>query len=269
MALRDASATPTDTIDATTTVVADKPPVSAAASTPLFEDDMEAAAAAAAGAQTDTAVTITKEHALSLRKTLDTNTALKGLKDSIPTDELEKLGFSVFPRVTASLEGFMVDKNKRNLGRRLRLQVVSWSNVTLVTPGEKNDAEANKLIRTTYRGEQMIDGTSVHDYMRMLKEQGYKNAAVKNYAEIYGMLAGYMQLEGDAYRRIDIPEDEQQLYQVSLSPQSLGQWGAYLINSAIRKARGFSDDAAVTLAVESRTLGANTFPYATFNPKWA
>lgn len=241
-------------------------PSAAPAAGPAFEDDMDAAAAPAQATATEIAAATST--ALSVRKVIDPNTALRGLKDAIPTDELEKIGFSVFPRITTSLEGFKLDKAK-NLGRRIRVEVISWSYVTLVAPGEQNDTEANKLIRTTYRGEVLQDGTNVHAYASQLKAAGYKNAAVKNYAELYVMLTGFMELKGDNYVRVDIPEEEQAMHQVSLSPQSLGQWGRYQMESGIRKARGMADDAKVTLVLESKTAGANTFPIATFTPKWA
>lgn len=261
MALRNASETTTAT---------------PATNFPPFEDDDTGSSAGSAtevveapAAQTAVAVAKPEASAIVIRKpSIDKNTALRGLQNAIPTAELATMAIGVFPRITASGEGFMVDKNKLNLGPRIRVEVLSWNYIHMVTTGEQNNPEANKLIKTGYDEVTLADGTLIADYIKILKAEGYDKTTVKKYAELYVMLRGYMKLEGDSFKKVEVPDEEQTIHQVSLSPQSLGQWGKYLLESGIRKARGHSDDSIVTLVKESKTLGPNTFAMATFTPRW-
>ena len=87
---------------------------------------------------------------------LTAGTAIKQLQNAIPTTELENLGIGVFPRITVGLDGFSRDKTKE-LGKKIAIEVLSWSYVWLVTAGEQNE-EANRLIRTSYDGKNLKGG---------------------------------------------------------------------------------------------------------------
>ena len=188
---------------------------------------------------------------------LTAGTTIKQLQNAIPTSELENLGIGVFPRITVGLDGFSRDKTKE-LGKKIAIEVLSWSYVWLVTTGEQNNDEANKLIRTSYDGANLKGGEgSVAEYVKYLKSEGYDKAAVKQYAEVYANLAWSETLG-------DIKADEQEIVQVSLSPQSVGQWGRYLLESGLRKAKGMEDSNIITLTQEKRVLGSNKFGIATF-----
>lgn len=269
MALRNAEST-------TTTQAADKPATTTPAFEGMDEDNTAVMERPAEDAPTTTAVTtITKSQLIAARPSLDKNTLMRGLKNAIPPDELEGMGIGVFPRITASQGGFVVDKNVKKLGQRIRFEVLSWNYIWMVVTGEQNNAEANKLIRSSYDnvnisggGVKIGDGT-VKAYVDYLKADGYDKTSVKQYIEVYGNLLAYE--EQDAKRQIvtvEVPADEQKLYQVSLSPQSVGQWGKYQLEGSLRKARGFTDDALVTMIQREKTLGPNTFAYAEFEPKW-
>lgn len=187
---------------------------------------------------------------------LTAGTAIKQLQNAIPTTELENLGIGVFPRITVGLDGFSRDKTKE-LGKKIAIEVLSWSYVWLVTAGEQND-EANKLIRTSYDGKNLKGGEgSVEDYVKYLKSEGYDKATVKQYAEVYANLI-WSEVGGD------VKSDEQEIVQVSLSPQSVGQWGRFLLESGLRKAKGIEDSNIVTLEAQRRILGPNKFGIATF-----
>ena len=188
---------------------------------------------------------------------LTAGTAVKQLQNAIPTTELENLGIGVFPRITVGLDGFSRDKTKE-LGKKIAIEVLSWSYVWLVTTGEQNNDEANKLIRTSYDGKNLKGGEgSVEDYVKYLKSEGYDKAQVKQYAEVYANIL-WSEVGGD------VKADEQEIVQVSLSPQTVGQWGRYLLESGLRKAKGIEDTNVVTLEAQRRIIGSNKFGIATF-----
>ena len=187
---------------------------------------------------------------------LSAGTVIKQLQNAIPTTELENLGIGVFPRITVGLDGFSRDKTKE-LGKKIAIEVLSWSYVWLVTAGEQGD-EANKLIRTSYDGKELKGGEgSVADYVKWLKEEGYDKAQVKQYAELYANLI-WSEVGGD------VASDEQEIVQVSLSPQTVGQWGRFMLESGLRRAKGVDDSNVVTLTQEKRVLNSNKFGIATF-----
>jgi hypothetical protein len=229
-------------------------------------------------ASTETAVQVvapSKNELLAVRPMLDKNTMLRGLRDAIPTEELAPMGIGVFPRITASQGGFVVNKNEKKLGGRIRVEVLSWNYIHMVVTGEQNNTEANKLIRSSYDGKYLRDGGakigdgSVATYIEYLKSQDYEKANVKQYIELYVNLIAYEETnEKRQIVAVDVPADEQKIYQVSLSPQSVGQWGKYLLEGSLRKARGHNDDSVVTLVQCEKTVGPNTFAFAEFEPKW-
>jgi len=187
---------------------------------------------------------------------LTAGTAIKQLQNAIPTTELENLGIGVFPRITVGLDGFSRDKTKE-LGKKIAIEVLSWSYVWLVTAGEQNE-EANRLIRTSYDGKNLKGGEgSVEDYVKYLKSEGYDKAQVKQYAEVYANLI-WSEVGGD------VKSDEQEIVQVSLSPQTVGQWGRYLLESGLRKAKGIEDTNIVTMTQEKRVISNNKFGISTF-----
>lgn len=211
----------------------------------------------------------TKNELVQARPALDKNTLLRGLQNAIPTEELAPMGVGVFPRITAALGGFVVNKNEAKLGTRIRVEVLSWNYIWLITTGEQNNTEANKLIRTSYDNRTIKDGSgTVEDYVKALKADGYDKTEVKQYIEVYVNLTAYEEKKDKTFVVVEVPDDEQKIYQISLSPQSVGQWGKYMLEGSLRKARGHSDDSVVTLVQEEKTIGPNTFAYASFTPKW-
>jgi hypothetical protein len=232
----------------------DKP----AATAPAFESEDAAGQAPAetkkAETSTERAVTPAPSRAIS---PLSAGTVLKQLQNAIPTTELENLGIGVFPRITVGLDGFSRDKTVE-LGKKIAIEVLSWSYVWLVTTGEQNNDEANKLIRSSYDGHSLKGGEgSVEEYVKYLKSEGYDKSQVKQYAEVYCNLL-WSEVKGD------VAADEQEIVQVSLSPQSVGQWGRYLLESGLRKAKGIEDSNVVTLTQEKRVIGSNKFGIAIF-----
>jgi hypothetical protein len=187
-------------------------------------------------------------------------TVLRQLQNAIGVAELESLSIGVFPRITVGLDGFSVDKSKE-LGKKIKIEVLSWNFLWLVTTGENTDnAEANKLIRTSYDGVNIKNGEGrVDEYVAVLKAQGYEKAAVRQYIEVYCNLL-WSEAGGE------IPVNKQQIHQLSLSPQSVGQWQRYLLETGMRKARGIEDSNVVVVTQEKKIIGPNRFGIATFSP---
>lgn len=213
-----------------------------------------------AAAPVGTAVTVPQKTAVA--SPLLSGSVLKDLKDVIGTTELEAVGVGTFPRITVGLDGFSMDKTKE-LGRKIKFRVLSWNFVWMVTTGESTDnAEANKLIRTSYDGVNIKGGEGkVEDYLKKLRDvEGYGKASTRQYGEIFANLL-WSEAKGD------VPEDEQGIVQISLSPQSLMKWQGYILESAVRKARFGIDSDEVVATQEKKILGPNKFGVAVFSPK--
>lgn len=193
---------------------------------------------------------------------LSAKTVLRGLQDVISQVDLQSMGFGVFPRVTVGLDGFTVGKEKE-LGKKIQFEVISWNFVWIITPGEQNNSEANKEIRTSYDGVNLNghgQGT-IEAYVKHLKEVGgYDKAASKQYVEVYANLL-WSEAKGDV-----APED-QQIHQISLSPQSVGQWQRYMLEAGMRKMKGIEDSNVVFATQERKVIGVNKFGVAVFSAR--
>ena len=176
------------------------------------------------------------------------------LQDVLGVDMLEDLGFGAFPRVTVDQGGFNRDKTNF-LGERIEFQPESWNFVWLVTTGEKNNKEADKLIRTSYDGVNITDGGTVDEYLKQLKLDGYKSAETKKYVEMYGMLVA----RTEKGIRTEIPAEQRKLVQVSVSPQSVKTWAGFILSSRMRKGAGVEDGPVLVMDSNRKTLNGNTF----------
>lgn len=197
----------------------------------------------------------------ALSMPLSTGTTLKALQNVIGATDLESLGIGVFPRITVGLDGFSIDKTKE-LGKKIKFEVLSWNFLWMVTTGEQNNDEASKLIRTSYDGVNLKGGEgTVTDYVRHLREtEGYDKTAVKQYIEVYCNLL-WSEAKGD------VPAEELQIHQLSLSPQSVGQWQRYMLETGMRKARGIPDSPVVFATQEKKVIGSNKFGVANFSAR--
>lgn len=225
-------------------------------------NDPAPAPSAGAPASEQRAVQVAQQRAVSLTA----GTALKKLQNVIPTEDLEALGFGTFPRITAGTDGFSVNKDELSLGKKIKFQVMSWNYIWLVTAGE-NNAEANKLIKSSHDGIN-LDGNegTIEKYVAWLKSEGYEKAASKQYVEVYGFLLAYNEVQKDgSLKLLEIGEDDRQIHQVSLSPKSVGQWGRYMLESAMKPST--QSDTVVMTAVK-KVNGPNTYGMATFSSKW-
>lgn len=249
-----ASATPPagqfEGMDDDNTAVAEKPATAPAEA---------AAPAPAAAASTSRAVAAPTPTGMNIAQAAR-STALKGLENQFELAALESLGNNVFPRITCGLEGFSVNKTKE-LGKRIQFEVISWNYVTLVSAGEQDDPEADKLVRSSYDHVNLKgnEGT-VDEYVAKLKADGYERASSKKYIEIYANLVWSEQ--GGA-----VPVDQQTIHQLSVSPTSTGRWQAYLLQAGVNKAKGISDSNLVFATQEKVVNGNKKWGVAAFSLK--
>lgn len=213
----------------------------------------ETAAAPAPAAQPSVSkdVIVAKANAVSTSR-IRKDTVIRSLENVIEPSALENLGIGTFPRITIGLDGFSIDKEKE-LGKKIKINVLSHNKLTLVTAGEQNDAEANKLVRTSYDGVNLTKGEGlVTDYVAHLKAEGYENASAKGYIEVYCQIM-WSQEGGE------IAPEDYKIHQLSLSPQSAGKFQAYLLEAGVRKSMGIDDSPVCFVTQERRIVGNNKF----------
>lgn len=202
--------------------------------TAVADEVVDAAPTEAAAAAATTAIAEVKQKALAL--TISKDNVLRKLEGVIDIDTLESLQVGVFPRITIGLDGFSIDKDK-DLGKKIQFEALSWNKVTLVTAGEQDNPEADKLLRSSYDHTNIrSEGCTVNEYIQQLKDKGYKNASAKLYIEIYGQL-----LWSEAKGAVDA--EDQKIHQLSCSPTTAARFQAFLLESSVRKARGIEDSA--------------------------
>lgn len=230
---------------------------------PAFEDDNAAPAAAVADAKPSPSPSdVAKADATTaIAQASAGAVATKPLKATAAFSEYENalpdVDFGTFPRVTADLGGFEMDKEV--IGETIKLELMSWNHRYVVTPGSDNK-EANQLVKYSNDGQTLSDGSgvSVQDYLATLKEvHGYDGASVKGYMDLTGLL---VEANGKA-----IPEDDQEVVQVQLSPQSLKQFNGYRITKGIMEARkGVQTGNTLTLKRERSEYNGKKFAYISF-----
>ena len=205
---------------------------------------------------TDVVVANQSAMALALKKP----TGLDEAQNVIGIDMLETMGIGAFPRITVDQGGFSEDKTKE-LGKAIKIELLSWNYVTLITTGEKDNKEADKLIRNSYDHVNVTgEGCTVDEYIARLREQGYEKAGSKKYVEIYANLLWTS--NGGAVA----PEDVR-MVQLSLSPQSVSQWQRYLLESRMKSAKGLPVPTEITIGSVRKTLNSNTFGIMNFGAK--
>lgn len=240
---KTAAASPAFEAEDSDTTVVDRP-----------NEETEAAAAPAPAPAASAALPVVQSNnalAVALRKA----TSLDDAQGVIGIEALETMGIGTFPRITAK-GGFKREKTE-GLGQWIKFELVSWNYVTLVTAGE-NDAEANKLVKSSYDHTNIPgEGITVDQYLQKLKDDGYDKAKAKKYIEVYGML-----LATDKKGELDEP----QMVQISLSPQSVKQWQRFLLESRIASFKKKNIGNVIHAETESKVSGSNDYDVMVFKP---
>lgn len=232
------------------------------AQVPGFENDEGATAAPATQGVTavdtskveaSTAIAKASAGSMAVSKPLKATAAFGDYEGALPD-----VDFGTFPRITVDLGGFEMDKEV--LGESIKLEMMSWAHRYIVTPGS-DDKEASELVKYSNDGVTLSDGsgTTVVEYLNVLKEvHGYDKASIKNYIDLTGLLVA----KGDK----DVPEDEQVIVQVQLSPQSVKQFNGYRITKGVMEARkGAQTGNVLTLTRARGEFNSNKFAFVKFS----
>ncbi len=180
--------------------------------------------------------------------------ALASLENAIdPTN----ISFGIFPKVTVSAGGFMLDGDQ-NIGPDMVLEIMSWNKRWVASPGS-NDKEAAELARFSIDGVH-VDGedTLLLDYVRHMKDVlGYDKAAIKEYFAVWGELVS----DKDG---VVAPEDRR-IVELQCSPKTVGQFQRYQIELGMKVSRGIVQETnLVKCHANVGKQDKNTFGYATF-----
>ena len=169
--------------------------------------------------------------------------ALQEFKDQIDPSTLD---FDTFPRVTVGLDGFSDDK-ETDLGKRIKLKLMSWNERYLVTTGVDTE-EANKLVQYSLDGK-VIDSTgqSTAEYLAFLKSEGYKDAEIKKYYAIYGFLC----FANDK----DIDQVDQSIVSVQVPPRSVSLFTRFQIEYGVKVAQGIVQPTDVLVLNQLKAKG--------------
>jgi hypothetical protein len=176
---------------------------------------------------------------------------LDSLQNNIPPGELE---FGSIPRYTAS-NGLIQDSDKNKIGTWMQFEPVSWNDLFMLAPGD-NDAESKEYLKFSYDEVMCNDGSmTMAEALQAAKQADYKDAKVKKYIELFGILLSAEKL----------PENDGALgkmVMLSLSPQSVKLWNGFKIQSAVQVKMGRlqpEDLKLITAKVIVKDFGGNTF----------
>lgn len=197
----------------------------------------------------------TSKFALALKR----STVLDELQNVISPEQLESMPFGAFPRVVVDLGGFTNKTKNVFLGTKMLIEILSWNFVTIVTTGENSgNKETDRLVRTSYDGVNLTGGQGkVEDYVAELKAKDYDKATAKRYVEIYAYIHRCEKFG-------DTAEDDLKITQISISPQSSGPWGVYMLEAKMAANRGKDVTSRVVLRADRKTNG-NSQTYGVVN----
>lgn len=172
--------------------------------------------------------------------------------------------FDTFRRVTVGLDGFS-DENEVALGKRIKVQVMSYNERYVVSPGVDDD-EASKLVKFSLDGVNLDDGSgTVVDYIKQLKDvDGYENAASKKYLAIYGFLVASAETENSSFVEID-PADRE-IVNVQVPPRSFGKFSRYQIEQGVKISQGVVQPTDLLTLTQGKVKGkTKTYAEITFS----
>ncbi len=137
-----------------------------------------------------------------------------------------KAGFGEIPRLKVG-SGNVVDQDGKNLGRWLEVQILSYNEVFVISPCDKN--APSELVRYSYSNITFDDGTgdSVAEYLADLKTN-WPDSACKRYYEVIALL-----------RASEMSSDYMnELVQIQLSPTSVTAFEGYRKQTSFKLALG-------------------------------
>lgn len=176
------------------------------------------------------------------------------------------LDFDTFRRVTVDLEGFNDDADVL-LGKRIKIQVMSFNERFICSPG-KQDAESNELVRYSLDGKTIDEtGESCADYIKKLQEvDGYEDAALKKYLNIYGFLVATAETEKADF--VEIAPEDRDIVSIQIPPRSFGKFTRFQIEDGVKVSQGILQPTDVVVLTQNKVKGKTTnYAEVTFSRK--
>jgi len=199
----------------------------------------------------ETAVTVQETHAIAKPR----GTMVK-LYDEIENAFVAPFG--TLTKIKAS-NGNCMDSDDNVLGDTIDVQIMSWNRQFVVGPCDNN--APSELVKYSHERAQFEDGSgSLNDFVQELRDEGWVNAAVKEYYEIVGVLL-------KAGKKSDLVDE---LVQLQLSPTSVKSFEGFRLQTAFKIARGLLPENAaeeVTVTAEVVTSRGNSWTKFNFKPK--
>lgn len=164
------------------------------------------------------------------------------------------VSFDTFRRVTVGLDGFS-DENEVEMGKRIRLQLMSFNERYICSPG-KQDAESNELVRYSLDGKTIDEtGESCADYIKKLQEvDGYPDASLKKYMTLYGFLVA-TEVKGEL---VEIPAEDREIVSIQVPPRSVGKFTRFQIEDGVKVSQGILQPTDVLVLTQGKVKGKTT-----------
>ena len=225
---------------------------------PTMTNAVDQTAAASVAATTAIAKAATTGGAVSTQVRNKLTVAFSGHKDVFDTATVSALSMAT-PRITAE-QGSLKKARTIKLGTAIRLEVISWNHRWALGCGEQTmNEEMKQLFRVSYDNKTVDgEGCTVEDYINSLKAQGYANAKVSPYADLFG----YVTWTKDGG---DIAPDDRELVLVQLSSTSLGNFTAFCVSRGLLESRGtIQPSELIEILAEDKTKGSMSFTNMNF-----
>lgn len=212
-----------------------------------------AAPATAAPATANTAVVAAPKNAVAAPAKKAT-AALTSYQNVFEPGDVE---FGMFDKITVSPAMFMLED--KPIGGDIELELLSWNQRWVASPGSDSEM-AKKAAKYSIDGVH-LDGedTLLLDYVRQLRDvDGFPNAKVKEYLNVYGRLAF---AEGKA-----IPPEDRPVVELQCSPETRKKFNAFRITHGINIKLGLCGEPEILKCKAHLGVnGSNKFGYATFS----
>lgn len=200
---------------------------------------------------TSTAVAAAPVNAVSTAVKKRIGPAYEDFRNVIDPASME---FNTFPRITVGLDGFS-DDNKKELGKKIKIQLLSFNDRYVCSPGVMN-AETTELVKFSTDGKS-IDGTGQDcmEYIKQLRDvDGYTDASLKHYMTVYGLLTFANDKE--------LPVEDQGVVGVQVPPQSRAFFTRLQVDTGIKLAQRLISEAPETLVLTQEKADGKNAKYA-------
>lgn len=157
-------------------------------------------------------------------------------------------------RVKGELGSAYIDQ--RNLGGTFQIEVVSFNSRWAIGTGSQNQTSEDKAkFRVSYDNV-TISGdpsTTIAQYVEQLKAEGYKDAKVEPYMDLWGFL---VRTEKDG----EIPLEERELVLVQVSKTSMGAWTNFCATRGMLASKcGVAISDIVEVVAQAQAKGTNKY----------